>query len=154
MRYNKADSRQSGRRNFGRRDFGNSAGSRQMYKTICDSCGKDCEVPFRPSGEKPVYCSDCFEKSKEGSNPRRFENRNFGKPRFENRDNKRPQNNEQYNAINAKLDEILAILNSSKPQIEKETKIVKDLPLSSKDLDIIFEKKGKASKKVSKPSKV
>ena len=23
--------------------------------------GKACEVPFEPKGDKPVYCSDCFQ---------------------------------------------------------------------------------------------
>lgn len=31
-----------------------------MHKAICDECNKNCEVPFRPSGDKPIYCSDCF----------------------------------------------------------------------------------------------
>jgi CxxC-x17-CxxC domain-containing protein len=47
---------------------GGSAGSyggysdrpREMFTTTCDSCGKEARVPFRPSGTKPVYCSDCF----------------------------------------------------------------------------------------------
>ncbi|MBN1872034.1 MAG: hypothetical protein JW800_05615 [Candidatus Omnitrophica bacterium] len=34
--------------------------SRPMYKVICADCGKDCEVPFRPSSERPVYCKECF----------------------------------------------------------------------------------------------
>lgn len=33
-----------------------------MFAATCSSCGKACEVPFRPTGEKPVYCSDCFGK--------------------------------------------------------------------------------------------
>lgn len=33
---------------------------RQMYPAVCAQCGKDTQVPFQPSGEKPVYCSDCF----------------------------------------------------------------------------------------------
>ena len=165
MGYNNSDSRQSGRRSFGgQRSFGGSSGPRQMHKTICDSCGKDCEVPFRPSGDKPVYCSDCFEKNREGSEPRRFEERNFRKPRFESRDSRPPrfenresrpsQNNEQYNALNAKLDKILAILGSSKPQAEKEIKAAADLSISAKDVAIILEKKKKPSKKAVKPSKV
>ena len=28
---------------------------------VCANCGKTASVPFRPSGAKPVYCSDCFE---------------------------------------------------------------------------------------------
>jgi len=39
---------------------GQGGGERQMYKAVCAECGKPCEVPFRPSGERPVYCKDCF----------------------------------------------------------------------------------------------
>ncbi len=37
-------------------------GSREMHPAVCAQCGKDTEVPFRPSGDRPVYCSDCFSK--------------------------------------------------------------------------------------------
>ncbi len=33
---------------------------REMFKATCAECGKPCEVPFRPSGDRPVYCKDCF----------------------------------------------------------------------------------------------
>jgi CxxC-x17-CxxC domain-containing protein len=32
-----------------------------MYDAVCDQCGRKCKVPFKPTGDKPVYCSDCFE---------------------------------------------------------------------------------------------
>jgi len=35
-----------------------------MYKAICADCRRDCEVPFRPSGERPVYCRECFARRK------------------------------------------------------------------------------------------
>jgi len=35
-------------------------GQGQMYPATCAQCGKPTEVPFRPSGERPVYCRDCF----------------------------------------------------------------------------------------------
>jgi len=35
--------------------------SREMFEATCANCGKTASVPFRPSGSKPVYCSDCFE---------------------------------------------------------------------------------------------
>lgn len=45
----------------GRPSFrGGDRGEVTMHKAICDECKKSCEVPFRPSGDKPVYCSDCF----------------------------------------------------------------------------------------------
>jgi CxxC-x17-CxxC domain-containing protein len=31
-----------------------------MHAATCANCGKACEVPFKPSGDKPVYCKDCF----------------------------------------------------------------------------------------------
>jgi CxxC-x17-CxxC domain-containing protein len=34
---------------------------REMFDATCANCGKTASVPFRPSGSKPVYCSDCFE---------------------------------------------------------------------------------------------
>ena len=34
----------------------------EMHKVICDECGKSCEVPFKPTSTKPIYCSDCFKK--------------------------------------------------------------------------------------------
>lgn len=41
-----------------------------MYPAVCDKCGKDCKVPFKPSGDKPVYCSNCFEKQDNGDSDR------------------------------------------------------------------------------------
>ncbi|MFA5143596.1 MAG: CxxC-x17-CxxC domain-containing protein [Candidatus Omnitrophota bacterium] len=37
---------------------------KQYYKAICADCNKECEVPFRPTGDRPVYCKDCFSKRK------------------------------------------------------------------------------------------
>jgi CxxC-x17-CxxC domain-containing protein len=34
---------------------------RQMYPAVCAECGQDTQVPFEPRGDKPVYCSNCFE---------------------------------------------------------------------------------------------
>jgi len=35
---------------------------REMHKAVCAECGKECEVPFKPSGSRPVYCRECFAK--------------------------------------------------------------------------------------------
>jgi|TARA_Y100000034_G_C6899159_1_gene415272 CxxC-x17-CxxC domain-containing protein len=37
-----------------------------MHETICDKCAKKCEVPFKPTSSKPVYCSNCFSKDDSG----------------------------------------------------------------------------------------
>ncbi len=39
---------------------GYSSGPREMFTATCSSCGREAQVPFRPNGSKPVYCSDCF----------------------------------------------------------------------------------------------
>jgi CxxC-x17-CxxC domain-containing protein len=40
---------------------GGGGGPRQMFPATCASCGKQTEVPFKPSGSRPVYCRDCFQ---------------------------------------------------------------------------------------------
>ncbi len=44
---------------FNRRN-NNSRPPREMHAVTCSECGKQTEVPFRPSGDRPVYCRDCF----------------------------------------------------------------------------------------------
>ncbi len=39
---------------------GYDRGPREMFSATCSSCGREAQVPFRPTGSKPVYCSDCF----------------------------------------------------------------------------------------------
>ena len=36
-------------------------GAREMFSATCASCGKEAQVPFQPSGDRPVYCSDCYQ---------------------------------------------------------------------------------------------
>ena len=33
---------------------------REMHDAVCARCGQETQVPFRPTGARPVYCSDCF----------------------------------------------------------------------------------------------
>lgn len=37
---------------------------RQMFAAVCASCGVNTQVPFEPTGSKPVYCRDCFQQSR------------------------------------------------------------------------------------------
>lgn len=37
---------------------------REMHKAVCAECGQECEVPFKPTEGKPVYCRDCYRKRK------------------------------------------------------------------------------------------
>jgi DNA-directed RNA polymerase len=43
---------------------GGYGGPREMHKAVCSDCGQECEVPFKPTEGRPVYCRDCFPKHK------------------------------------------------------------------------------------------
>ncbi|KKW30723.1 MAG: hypothetical protein UY72_C0004G0012 [Candidatus Uhrbacteria bacterium GW2011_GWD2_52_7] len=90
----------------------------ELFPATCNDCGKECEVPFKPNGRKPVLCRDCFKKDDAGAP--RFDDR---KPAFKKFDrpaygDKRPSYqapisknyDEQFEVINEKLDEIIAML--------------------------------------------
>ena len=38
---------------------------REMHKATCSECGQECEVPFKPTEGKPVYCRDCYRKRRQ-----------------------------------------------------------------------------------------
>ena len=64
----------------------------EKFDVTCDKCGRACQVPFKPTGNKPVYCSDCFRKD-DSSAPRG-----------------RNQSSDVLDQINGKLDKILKLL--------------------------------------------
>jgi CxxC-x17-CxxC domain-containing protein len=37
---------------------------REMHPAVCASCGKNTQVPFEPRNGRPVYCSDCYSKTR------------------------------------------------------------------------------------------
>jgi len=51
---------------FRRRSFND--GPREMHKAVCSDCKQECEVPFKPTEGKPVYCKQCFFKRKDAEN--------------------------------------------------------------------------------------
>ncbi len=64
--------RYESRRDSGRRPSRDRRERREveMTKVTCSSCGVECEVPFKPTSNKPVYCDDCFaKKGKSSSGP-------------------------------------------------------------------------------------
>jgi CxxC-x17-CxxC domain-containing protein len=56
-------------RQGGYRDNFNSE-PREMHKAICSECKKECEVPFKPTPGKDVFCKECFAKKPKA--PRRY----------------------------------------------------------------------------------
>ncbi|MBI5359697.1 MAG: DNA-directed RNA polymerase [Planctomycetes bacterium] len=51
---------------FQRRDRGGRGDfrPREMHKAVCADCKKECEVPFKPREDRPVYCRECYSKHK------------------------------------------------------------------------------------------
>ncbi|MEW5996270.1 MAG: CxxC-x17-CxxC domain-containing protein [Candidatus Micrarchaeota archaeon] len=35
---------------------------REMHDAVCSDCGQSCQVPFKPTEGRPVYCRECFRK--------------------------------------------------------------------------------------------
>ncbi|MGB8815647.1 MAG: CxxC-x17-CxxC domain-containing protein [Minisyncoccia bacterium] len=136
LRFGGQDSRQGG---FGgNRDGGSRFGERRdivMHDAVCADCKKNCQVPFRPSNDKPVYCKDCFN---ERGGPSKSSFNNFPKKDF----GPRPQVSPSFatnksddgvkkllEAINTKLDSLIKTIEvSSKPvSVEvKEKKLAKE----------------------------
>lgn len=42
------------------RKGGGARAPREMFSATCADCGAECQVPFQPRDDRPVYCSDCF----------------------------------------------------------------------------------------------
>ena len=64
QRLNRSDSM-----GYRERRGGYDRGPREMTKITCSECGKEDEVPFKPTEGRPVYCRECFQKRRP---PRRF----------------------------------------------------------------------------------
>jgi CxxC-x17-CxxC domain-containing protein len=99
----------------------------QMFSTTCAECHKPCEVPFRPTGDRPVYCNYCFGK-----------NKTAGGGNYQKRDDRpspvapapvRPQVDngilidlkKQIDAVNAKLDQVMEFM--QKPEKTSKKKV-------------------------------
>lgn len=59
-------------------------GDMPTFKATCAECGKSCDVPFRPTSGKPVFCNDCFGAKREMED--RAPRKEFGNRAFEKRD--------------------------------------------------------------------
>lgn len=170
------DNRSGGRDFNSRGSYGGGRGSDRptMHKTTCSNCGKECEVPFRPTGAKPVFCNDCF-RNNGASDSRRSNDRdsrredrpmfqvvcancgndcrvpfepregkqvlcsncfekNGGDPRRAN--NAGSSNKEQFDAINAKLDAIMALLAPEAAVVEEKPKKAKKVKAESNSVSM------------------
>ena len=84
-----------------------------MHKAVCDKCGQACQVPFRPTQGKPVFCDNCFGKGG---------NETFSKGAHDSKDSGEVM--QQIKMLNTKMDQLIKILtpNASVEKIAKSTK--------------------------------
>lgn len=147
------DNRGGGRGFGGGRDRGGRDGRpsfrndrpREMFKTTCSNCGKDCEVPFKPTSGKPVYCSDCFETMGGRSDrPDKSDRSDRPRPSFDRHQTPAPRvdNSKQFEDLNRKLDKIIELLTpKSEAVVTTEPVIIEEkavkAPKAKKAKDVI-----------------
>lgn len=135
---------------------GGSSGGRDhgpitLHEAICDQCGSPCEIPFRPTPGKLVYCNTCFKDKKEGGNGGGFSPRST--PRYESPTRIVPENSmqrenndaikKQLELLNTKMDQLIQILKSatdSKPTITKEIKKASPVSVAKKPVKKVSKK--------------
>ncbi len=122
--------RREGGRSYGNRDSGSRGGSfggrgrddrresrdrkdLPFCDAICASCGKECKVPFKPTGDKPVYCRACF--SKDESHPKNIE-----RAEKSNASSNSGISQDQFKELSKKVDLIIEILTALDDEEDEE----------------------------------
>ena len=134
----------------GPKSFGKSGGrdsrfeDRPMFEATCAKCGSRCEVPFKPNGEKPVLCKDCFGASKGesfGSKGGNQFSKTFGS-------GKPDRSNDNFEKLNAKLERILKLLETVLGQKKEAAKEVvkKEVAKEAPKKEVVAEKPAKKAK--------
>jgi CxxC-x17-CxxC domain-containing protein len=110
-----------------------------MHRATCADCGRSCEVPFRPNGDKPVFCNDCFGGKKEGGD--RGDRRDFGSREPRREFNDRPTQSSsfskptqgsddmkrQLSEMNTKIDRLINVLEKF-TNTKREAPVIKVIP--------------------------
>ena len=108
-------------------------GEKRMYQTVCGTCGKPCEVPFLPTGNRPVYCENCFSRGLHTTDVARTEpDHDYKASRPVTGSQHTESYKEQFVLLNKKLDMLIALLTPKDP-IDSTTRVgqAKELPKKS-----------------------
>jgi CxxC-x17-CxxC domain-containing protein len=120
-----------------------------MHKVNCNECGNVAEVPFKPTGEKPVFCNDCFGGKKETSSrsfDTRFDSRTDRKPaantstysstpRAESKPDPRiGELKSQVEALNSKMDRIIEMIRKETVVAVSNTAQTKPVVIPTKEV--------------------
>lgn len=150
------DSHGGGFQSGGKRDV-------MMHQATCAECRKSCEVPFKPTNDRPVYCKDCFmNKGGSSGDSRRdnraprgdFNSRPFSKPRFEVSQGGGSQSGSdikrQLETINAKLDKLISTFGVNGARGDGLKEAVKEVVKSGVKSPATGKTKKASTKKVAK----
>jgi CxxC-x17-CxxC domain-containing protein len=173
----RGDERRGGSRTDFNRGGGRGGDRPEMFKAICATCNKSCDIPFKPTNDRPVYCSDCFQTNREregggrddrgerrdrDSSQRYPKNSSSFTPPKESSDGKQIKElKRQFEITNDKLEQIIQILRgevkgSRNTNEEKSLKSIVDEVVAS-DSKSAKKTKKKVAKKTAKkvtPKKV
>ncbi len=138
--------KRSDEKRYNDRDFDRDSRS-GMHSAICDECGDECEVPFRPTGGKPVFCHNCFKKGGDMDGNKSF-NRNKDSDAIK-------EMKEKLEILNIKLDRILKLFASQPREAAQEKKGGENTPemVSESNSPAIKSKEPKAKKTAKKSKK-
>jgi CxxC-x17-CxxC domain-containing protein len=136
-----------GRPSFPRKSFGGAGGDRgpvTMHDATCDECKRPCQVPFRPTGDRPIYCKNCFDKRGGGREAGRFAGAagNVNPDGFSQNDIKT-----QLAMINIKLDKVMKALDLAPKSTPPP--VIKSAVVSEEAKEVVAD----SSKKVLKSKK-
>ncbi len=144
-----------GRPSFGGRDDR----SVSLHRVNCDECHKSCEVPFKPTHGKPVFCDDCFKgkRDEDDRGGRRDSDfggfkKDFGGEKSFRSEKPRPSMDDEIKRqmvdMNAKIDRLVFAM-------EKLTGVKNEVSFSDKEAILVQKKKEQKPmdvKKVERPS--
>lgn len=121
-----------------RRPARESGQKTEKFSATCSGCHKSCDVPFKPSNDKPIYCNACFGMKKSGNELRggnkptgRTERRPFGNASASSPTPKPDHQGilelkRQISELEVKLNKILDLLNPPMPSPKKQSKQTTD----------------------------
>lgn len=160
-----------GNRGFGGGNRGGDRGGRpsmEMHDAVCDDCGNKCQVPFRPSNDKPIFCNGCFAGKRENDsrsfdrNERKDDRRDFkSKPSFGGntspvQEKRNDDLKKQIDTLNQKMDTIIQMMQGTKTPTVKEKVMTAEAPKAEvkKEAKKAVVKKTAKVVKTTKPAKV
>ena len=93
-----------------------------LHRATCSTCGQNCEVPFRPSEDRPVFCKNCFDKNDTSAKGGRFDKRDGGSRSFS-----------TSNTPDPRIDDLKKQIESLSYKVEKLIKMLQPAAIASVD---------------------